>query len=117
MGLDTTHDCWHGSYGSFHRFRTALAQAAGLPPLDTMAGFTRSGLPGRSWAEFEHDALVVLLNHEDCDGEIACSDCARLADRLDELLPLLSENWRRAAAEFSVGLRAAAAAGEDVEFR
>lgn len=117
MGLDTTHDCWHGSYGSFNRFRTALAAAAGLPALGTMAGFTQKGQPGRSWAEFEHDALVVLLNHEDCDGEIACQDCERLADRLDELLPLLPSEWRRATCEFSVGLRAAVAAGEDVKFQ
>ncbi len=115
MGLDTTHDCWHGSYSSFYRFRTELARAAGLPELSAMEGFT-DGSPGRSWAEFEGDALVVLLNHEDCEGEIDCEDCGRLADRLDELLPSMPEEWRRAAAQFSVGLRAAVAAGENVRF-
>lgn len=38
MGLDTTHDCWHGSYGSFSIFREKLAEAAGIP-LDLMEGF------------------------------------------------------------------------------
>ena len=28
MGLDTTHDCWHGPYSMFMRWRTAIAAAA-----------------------------------------------------------------------------------------
>lgn len=39
MGLDTTHDCWHGAYTAFHRWRCKLAEVAGLPPLDLMEGF------------------------------------------------------------------------------
>jgi hypothetical protein len=37
MGLDTTHDCWHGSYGGFNRWRNAIAAAAGytLAPTTT----------------------------------------------------------------------------------
>ena len=31
MGLDTTHDCWHGAYSAFTRWRTKLAEAAGIP--------------------------------------------------------------------------------------
>lgn len=31
MGLDTTHDCWHGPYTAFTRFRTAIGMAAGIP--------------------------------------------------------------------------------------
>lgn len=31
MGLDTTHDCWHGAYGGFHDFRELVGKAAGLP--------------------------------------------------------------------------------------
>ncbi|QGH79670.1 hypothetical protein SEA_MINNIE_81 [Mycobacterium phage Minnie] len=31
MGLDTTHDCWHGAYGGFARFREVVGRAAGLP--------------------------------------------------------------------------------------
>jgi hypothetical protein len=30
MGLDTSHDCWHGSYISFGAWRDAVAVAAGL---------------------------------------------------------------------------------------
>ncbi len=38
MGLDTTHDCWHGPYSSFNRWRTQLAAEIGLP-LPLMEGF------------------------------------------------------------------------------
>ena len=39
MGLDTTHNCWHGPYSAFMRWRRAIAEAAGFPPLDIMEGF------------------------------------------------------------------------------
>lgn len=39
MGLDTSHDCWHGSYGAFMRWRCKIAEVAGLPPLQWMEGF------------------------------------------------------------------------------
>lgn len=39
MGLSTTHDAWHGAYSSFMRWRTKIAEVAGLPPLELMEGF------------------------------------------------------------------------------
>ena len=30
MGLDTTHDCWHGPYSSFMQFRRVIAKAVGI---------------------------------------------------------------------------------------
>lgn len=42
MGLDTSHNAWHGAYSAFHRWRKALAKAAGLPPLELMDGFFAS---------------------------------------------------------------------------
>lgn len=33
MGLDTTHDCWHGAYSGFMRWRIGVAKAAGVPLL------------------------------------------------------------------------------------
>src|SRR5437016_2133419 len=39
MGLDTTHDCWHGAYSAFMRWRTKLAEVAGLPPLMLIESF------------------------------------------------------------------------------
>lgn len=39
MGLDTSHNCWHGAYSAFHRWRCKLAEVACLPPLELMEGF------------------------------------------------------------------------------
>lgn len=151
MGLDTTHDAWHGAYSAFHRFRTKIAEAAGLPPLELMEGFfhegqsseysamtycaqrdqfwgkyvlaVRDALPIR-WDWLKPDPLHTLLYHSDCDGDIAPEDCAKIAARLEELLPILSENegaghipnWRDKTRDFINGLRRAAAANEPLEF-
>lgn len=149
MGLDTSHDCWHGAYSAFDRWRTKLAEVAGLPPLDLMAGFyaplsgghvptlyhgldTRTSdclrdidarLPIR-WDALKPDILHRLLHHSDCDGILENVICAPLADRLEELLPLLPDEldpghigiWKKKTQQFINGLRAAATAGEDVEF-
>lgn len=39
MGLDCSHNAWHGAYSAFMRWRTELAKVAGLPPLELMDGF------------------------------------------------------------------------------
>ena len=114
MGLDTTHDCWHGPYSSFGDFRRALAKAAGMPPLDEMHGY-KQGF--RAWDSLRPDVLHKLLNHSDCDDEINTEDCAPLADRMEALLPNIeSDYWREKAEGFIAGLRLAASKQENVEF-
>ena len=54
MGLDTTHDCWRGSYSSFNRFRYSLAEQIGIN-LDDYSGYNEN-------------ELMPLFNHSDCDG-------------------------------------------------
>jgi hypothetical protein len=146
MGLDLSHNCWHGSYPAFHRWRSRLAEVAKLPPLGLMKGFFARGNyadPFRdfardypnmaeeyytclpiSWDALKPDILHVLLSHSDCNGIIAASDCGPLADRLEELLPLLPEtpdpghigDWREKTQTFIDGLRLAASQNEDVDF-
>lgn len=114
MGLDTTHGAWHGGYGSFHNWRTWLAEQIGIP-LELMENFyddngtnnpfaildcrftkgdelEMSGirrlkkiLPLK-WSAFRPSALHTLLNHSDCDGEIIWEDCGEIAKELKELL-------------------------------
>lgn len=38
MGLDTTHNCFHGAYSAFMRWREKLAEVAGIP-LHMMEGY------------------------------------------------------------------------------
>jgi hypothetical protein len=128
MGLDTTHDCWHGAYSSFTRWRTALGRARGLPivKLPMFAG----GEPTIDYPDADGlpdgDPLRMLLEHSDCDGSIPASDCVPLADALEALLPALDAMgdggghigaFGDKTRTFIAGLRRAAAAGEDVEFR
>ena len=122
MGLDTSHDCYHGSYGYFHQWRKEIAKTVGID-LSLMNGFAcyKVGSPGIPWENLKPDALHVLLNHSDCGGYIEAADCAPLADRLEEILPLLpeeddSQNWRETTQRFIDGLRLAASKGEPVEF-
>ena len=123
MGLDTTHDCWHGGYGSFNQFRRMLAERAELPPLDRMEGF--AGLDGISWSDYEDEPLCALLNHSDCDGKIEWRFLGPLAVRLRELdrpsaalRDELGDGWlENKILLFALGCEKAFLAGEDVEFR
>ncbi len=119
MGLATSHDCWHGAYSAFARWRKRIAAAIGIN-LDSMEGFTGEG---RSWSILGDDPIVVLLNHSDCDGEIAHEACGLLADRLEGLLPRLAGNegghvgdMQEKTKIFIKGLRLAASLQENVEF-
>ena len=132
MGLDTTHDCWHGPYSSFGRWRNMIGVAAGYELADheypaiggkpciiktvkTPPNLTEQNFLGH-WDTPPDDPLLVLFAHSDCEGVIRCHDAARLADALDKLSPkLLNDQWPLTK-RFIDGLLKAAEAGEDVEF-
>lgn len=141
MGLDTTHECWRGSYSAFMRWRETLAQVAGLPPLELMHGFyTPFGEPmptlyhgplkewsGKlqrldkmlpiKWGCLKPDPLHKLLHHSDCEGEIEWQDCEAIADSLEKLIPLLPpDSWQQTTQKFVDGLRLAARMKENVGF-
>jgi hypothetical protein len=137
MGLDTTHDCWIGAYSAFSRWRSELARAAGYRMLEPVLGVPDYDLP---WEQFElknyqgewdsppgDDPLLYLLVHSDCDGLIHPEQARHIADRLEQLLPLLDDDesaaighirphMRGKTETFIDGLREAVKAGEDVEF-
>ena len=146
MGLDTTYDCWHGAYSAFTRWRTKLAEIAGylvLPlPGEVKPGetyqrdprltypvtfidwghVTEDNLYGK-WEKTPDDPLIVLIAHSDCDGLIYPEQASPLADRLEQLLPLLEGDggghigdYRSKTQEFITGLREAIADGQPVEF-
>jgi len=136
MGLDTSHEAWHGAYGAFSRWREKLAEVAGYEiaevagqygPHPTVLidwGHIEEKNYTGDWDEIPSDPLILLIAHSDCDGVIHPEHAKPLADRLEELIPLLPEgdapghvrHWQQATRQFADGLRAAAAAGEDLDF-
>ncbi len=109
MGLDTTHNCWHGAYSAFSRFRNAIAEIAGIP-LPLMDGFYSSFPVAESnltpldkeaaerlkrylpikWETLRFDPATFLLNHSDCEGIIEDSKCRWLAIRLEEIAEMIT---------------------------
>lgn len=120
MGLDVSHDAWHGAYSAFNRFRTKICQVAGLGNLEDWEGFGGT----KKWPSVEKEPLVALLYHSDCDGEIPPEECVGIARRLRELAPNIPDedgggyirNWRGSVLQFAEGCEAAAAANEPLEF-
>jgi hypothetical protein len=140
MGLDTSHNAWHGAYSAFSRWRHAIWRAAGYklnddPRPPSTEGYpdinwdaiTNDNLQGK-WDSTPEDPLIVLIAHSDYDGVIYPAQAGPLADRLEELLPQIVEDgeaWGHIERDgglvavtrrFIGGLRAAAAAGEPLEF-
>lgn len=136
MGLDTTHDAWHGAYSAFTRWRNKIAEVAGYAVWDVKYGdgitretamldwghVTDANLMGQ-WERTPDDPLIVLLAHSDCEGAIYPAQAGPLADRLEALLPQIDGDggghiggYREKTEAFIAGLRDAVTAGEPLEF-
>lgn len=134
MGLDTTHNCWHGPYSSFKQFREAVAEAAlehygYTPNYDGHPHRAYQGwwdhpemekLDPRDVHHYWDDPLDVFFIHSDCDGYIFPQDAGPLSDRLDALVGYLDDGpfgWRPILVQFIAGLRIAEEFWEVVSFR
>lgn len=136
MGLDTTHDCWHGAYSAFNRWRNKLAEVAGYSfakekddwgiEWDIICvdwGHLQDKLFG-DWDETPGDPLLVLIAHSDCGGKIKPKQAKALANRLRELLPLLPDgdggghigDWKGTTQRFVDGLDLAVGQRQYVRF-
>jgi hypothetical protein len=123
MGLDTTHDCWHGPYSAFKDFRDAVAVAA-KAEFDYVPSY--EGHPMRAymgWWDEEHnytEPLDVFFVHSDCEGYIFPNDAQQLIPRLLRLLPRLDggDQWSpyQRLAAFVAGLQHAVDEWEIVRF-
>lgn len=118
MGLDISHNTWHGAYSAFMRWREKIAEVAGLPPLELMEGFYSEGSMGNmfslldykypkedeldmsavrrmrkklpiKWECLKPSPLLELLYHSDCDGYINWKVCKGIADELSKLIDKL----------------------------
>lgn len=138
MGLDTSHNAWSGHYTTFNAWRTAVAHAAGLPPLELMEGFysaddltvqrldqgekrQRAPLSARlpiKWECLSPRPLLALLNHSDCEGELPARDLGDIANDLASLgSALTAAGWENETRQFIEGLLKAAIAGENLTFQ
>lgn len=120
MGLDTSHDCWHGPYSQFMRWREWLHVLITGDPRGT-DGY-REAMERGPWPyEDQTVPINVLMAHSDCDGEIPAEMCGPIADALTLLLERMPprgiyDTMRPATERFIAGLRRAEAAGEPVVF-
>lgn len=133
--LDVSHDCWHGAYSAFNRFRQAVARACGgsFPPHDP--GFRHEGEPPAPmhWYYDEHvvptelmAGMKFFLGHSDCDGELDLIEAAEVAKFLRWVAPRFPADVQtghmsgmrlaQVAERFAAGCEDAVAAGESVEF-
>lgn len=146
MGLGVSHDCWYGSYGRFNWWRNEIAKLLGYPtekdaglsdsdqwalPQELFAGNRMESTCMGEWPKGDpDDPIAYLMCHSDCDGKIQHRHTAPLAGRLEEILTSYrtlrgeapgtgyggTENFISRTEQFIAGLRAAHAAGENVEF-
>ena len=112
MGLDTTHDCFHGAYSSFGIFRKSLAWTCGFDLLK-MEGFTDIGY---NWDFLDiPKGARALLSHSDCDGKLTVEECVDILIWL-EAVTLIDDYQENQRVLFVAGLKKAIAAKEEVEF-
>lgn len=86
MGLDTSHDCWHGPCSSFNDFRRFLARQIGVN-LDDYVGYGGD----IEFSTLKHD-IKPLLNHSDCDGWLTVPQCISIVKGLNSILDKLNED-------------------------
>jgi len=109
MGLDCSHDAFHGAYSAFNRFRQAVCFALGdgssFPPhyQYNSDGSLKEDAQGRvmyladlepnsfywpdDYSREKNPGLWEFLVHSDCDGEISPEMCVKVANELEAVLP------------------------------
>ncbi|MGJ1359486.1 hypothetical protein ACR788_21720 [Sphingobacterium siyangense] len=113
MGLDTTHNAFHGAYSAFMRFRKGLVDHSLKQDVMDFIGF------GGTVTEetIEDLGLQRLINQSDCDGEISPQDCKLIADYLDRVIPNLAEGELKSRSiQFRDGCLLAYSNNEFIEF-
>lgn len=131
MGLDCSHDAFHGTYSAFNSFRHMVGKAIGgsYPP------HSEPNLDSDSWYGPEgsepedNPGISIFLSHSDCDGSISPEDCALVAEDLEKILPQMDSygsggghiaragGYGAVCRKFINGCRWAAANNECLEFR
>jgi hypothetical protein len=147
MGLDCSHDAFHGAYSAFNSFRQAVAFAIGgsYPPhykRDDKGSYLRDEADrlirntdldedfvytGDGYTKEKFPGLFEFLEHSDCDGCISPQMCKVVADDLEPLLDKMPEEafghiardggYRQVLQRFIDGCRAAHSENEPLYFK
>ncbi|MGD1416469.1 hypothetical protein [Bacillus stercoris] len=134
MGLDTTHNAFHGAYSSFNNFRRFLLKSIGgsYPPHENKELMDGYWYFGDGYSTETHKGLAEFFGHSDCDGEISPEMCKIVADELEAILPQVEElakaeqsygytlrdgGWIAVTKQFIEGCRLAHERNEPLEFR
>jgi hypothetical protein len=125
MGLDTSHDAWHGPYSSFNTFRKWLASKINVN-LDEYIGYGGANAT-KELTSIDHK-IMPLLNHSDCEGELKPAECLQIAEGISDILKNISKeevehpenNWQfsdyNKAIRFRDGCLLAHSKNENIEF-
>jgi hypothetical protein len=118
MGLDTTHNAWHGPYSSFNRFRRSLAEQIGI---DLTEYYGYGDPDGKDLASIDHD-IMPLLNHSDCDGRLTPKECRRIESGLNSILAAFKDtpadfDFKESVIQFRDGCKLAADKKEMLKFQ
>lgn len=94
MGLDCSHDAFHGAYSAFNRLRQTIAKATdgSFPPHEDKELDDNLWYWGDSFSRKTHPGLFIFMQHSDCDGEISPDDCIKIANDLESLLPEMEKH-------------------------
>lgn len=114
MGLDTTHNAFHGAYSSFYRFRTELLEMAENIDANTLQSWGGN----KPISIIKDEGLQLFINHSDCDDDYTPDECKKMADSISILLPKMdnqSELYTRSL-QFRDGCLLAFSRNENLEF-
>lgn len=120
MGLDTTHNCWHGAYTAYWRWRRGLMELTGKFELGDRR-WDYIG-PKEEWTLYA--PLGYLMSHSDSDGTIPVTHQIEIAACLERLISIYPDAdwgghvgfWHEKTKQFADGLRLAHSLGEEVEY-
>lgn len=119
MGLDTSHNAYHGPYSSFTEWRKIIASKIGID-LYSMEGYKNGNTP---FSSLPDNPINIILDHSDCDGEIYWQDCEAIANALEAILPDLWKDksishmhYLNITEKFIAGCRLAFSKQENIDF-
>jgi hypothetical protein len=123
MGLNTTHNAWHGPYSSFNNFRRAILKAYNNTDLFEYGGYESrckkdldKQSPGLALSNIDDDGILLLMDHSDCEGLIRWVDCKLVADSLGKIISKVATDYFTDAIDFQKGCLLAYNNKEDLLF-